>query len=296
MSTSASIISRYWNELVANDRQGLFLLLLAFVASFAFIRTSARLSRSPRVPWWPGSVVSDSGVHLHHLVWGIGLMLGAGTIGFAFPSSSPTLEICAVLFGIGAGFTVDEFALLVHLDDVYWTKEGRASIDATLLAAAGMGLVLVGVRPLEFATGSVDQTVSSALGAIALLALVSACFAKQRLVHGTVGFFFPPVAFYGAARIGKPRSPWGKRFYGERRPRKQAKAEARFAPGRRTDRFKERLRDIVGGETDAVYAAKRAEAEAKREAALQVERRADRLAAGDAEPGGASVTGAEVTR
>ena len=51
-----------------------FLVLLAFLASFSFIRTSARLMRSPRVPWWPGSVEAG-GVHIHHLVWGISLLL-----------------------------------------------------------------------------------------------------------------------------------------------------------------------------------------------------------------------------
>jgi hypothetical protein len=266
---------------VANGRQGLFLVLLAFLGSFAFIRTSARLTRSPRVPWWPGSVVSSSGVHLHHLVWGICLMLGAGTIGFAFYGSSPTLEICAILFGIGAGFTVDEFALLVHLDDVYWTKEGRTSIDATLLAAAGMGLVLLGARPPDIATGTATETIVSVAGALVLFALASACFAKQRLLHGAIGFFFFPLAIYGAARVGKPGSPWARRFYATRNPGKQTKSEARFAPDRRTERFKERLRDIVGGETDAVYAAKRVEEAARREAATQIGRRADRLAAAD---------------
>src|SRR3954470_11026511 len=169
MSLPASILSDFWHDqLVAHDRQGLFLVLVCFLVSFGFIRVSARLGRSPRVPWWPGSVVSDSGVHLHHLVWGICLMLGAGTLGFALFNKSPGLEICAALFGVGAGFTVDEFALWVHLDDVYRAKEGRASIEAALV------IVLAGI-----------------------------CFAKQRLIHGVLGIFFFPIAVYGAARIGK---------------------------------------------------------------------------------------------
>src|SRR5215217_5886188 len=77
MSWSASILSDFWHDqLVEHSRQGLFLVLVGFLGSFGFIRLSARLGRSPRVPWWPGSVVSDSGVHLHHLVWGICLMIG----------------------------------------------------------------------------------------------------------------------------------------------------------------------------------------------------------------------------
>ena len=86
--------------------------------------------------------------------------------------------------------------------------------------------------------------------------MIAICLAKQRLWHGAVGFFIPPLAFYGACRIGKPGSPWAQRFYGERNPKKQAKAERRFRPGRRTDRFKEWLRDAIGGSTEEEYLAK----------------------------------------
>src|SRR5215213_7288518 len=115
VTTTGSFISNFWNDqLVEHGRQYHFLVLVGFVGSFAFIRLSTRLMRSPRVPWWPGSIVSEGGVHLHHLVFGVGLMLGAGTLGFWFFDTSPGLEICAGLFGIGAGLTIDEFALLVH--------------------------------------------------------------------------------------------------------------------------------------------------------------------------------------
>ncbi|MEA2439981.1 MAG: hypothetical protein QOH76_1405 [Thermoleophilaceae bacterium] len=258
---------------MSHDKQGLFLVLVGFLLSFGFIRVSARLGRSPRVPWWPGSVVSDSGVHLHHLVWGICLMLGAGTLGFALFQKSPGLEICAALFGVGAGFTVDEFALWVYLDDVYWAKEGRASIDAAVIAATVMLLALLGAQPFEVQGGSAVQIVIELSVAGAVIALGAVCFAKQRLMHGVLGVFFFPIAIYGASRVGKPRSPWGRRFY---RGRKLAKAEQRFGPERRTERFKERFRDAVGGETDAVYQAKLAERTAAAEAAAAVRERAER--------------------
>src|SRR3954449_2990603 len=153
--TLASIFTDFWqDQLVSNSRQGMFLVLIGFIGSFGFIRMSTRIMRSPRVSWWPGSVVSDSGVHLHHLVFGIVLMIGAGTLGFWFFDTSPGLEICAALFGIGIGLTIDEFALLIYLDDVYWAREGRASIDATVIAAAAMGLILLGFRPFDVTTGS----------------------------------------------------------------------------------------------------------------------------------------------
>jgi hypothetical protein len=258
MTTTASILSEFWqDQIVQNEREGVFLVLVGFLASFLFIRVSARLGRSPRVPWWPGSVVSDSGLHLHHLVWGICLMMASGALGFALYDSSPWFEVCAALFGVGAGLTIDEFALWIYLEDVYWAREGRSSIDAAFIAGAVMLLVLFGAVPFEVDTGSVagDAAAAAVLAAIFLVPVV-VCLAKERLFHGVFGIFFTPLAVYGAVRIGKPRSPWAKRFYGDRNPHKQAKAEARFRADRRTERVKERFRDAVGGETQAAYQAK----------------------------------------
>jgi hypothetical protein len=93
-------------------------------------------------------------------------------------------------------------------------------------------------------------------------------------MHGTVGFFVFPVALYGAARLGKPGSPWARRRYGERRPAKQARAEARFPPDRRTERFKNAFRDIVGGKpSEGVAAAKDEALAATREAAEEIRHR-----------------------
>src|SRR5215469_10155733 len=105
--TSASILD-FYSHLVDHEEQGLFWVLAGFLGSFAFIRMSTRLMRSPKVPWWPGSVVSDSGVHLHHLVFGIVTMMISATVGFTVLGDSPYAEICAFAFGIGAGLTIDE--------------------------------------------------------------------------------------------------------------------------------------------------------------------------------------------
>ena len=86
--------------------------------------------------------------------------------------------------------------------------------------------------------------------------LVLICFAKQRFFHGLAGmviFFF---AIYGAARLAKPESFWARRFYGTRRPDKQAKAELRFRSDRRTERLKKSVRDAVGGTPTEEYEAK----------------------------------------
>jgi hypothetical protein len=285
VSTSASILSGFWHDLVAHDRQALFLVLVGFLASFGFIRLSARLSRSARFPRWPGSVVSDSGVHLHHLVWGIGLMLAGGAIGFALFHASPGREICAAVFGIGAGLTIDEFALWVYLDDVYWSEEGRSSIDAAVIAAVTMLLVLVGAQPFGIGGGDAFQVAVTLIVAAIVLLLVAICFAKHRLLHGAIGLFFLPIAIYGAARIAKPRSRWAKRFYGERNPGKQGEADRRFPPGRLTDRLKERFRDMVGGETEEAYRARLAQDDATIKAASEIQRRAERLAAVETDSG-----------
>ena len=276
--TTASIVTDFWNRLGEHNEQGLFLVLVGFIGSFTFIRMSTRLQRSPRVPWWPGSIVSDSGVHLHHLVFGIVTMMIAGAGGFLAFGESPWTEICALGFGIGAGLTIDEFALWVYLDDVYWAEEGRSSIDATVIAAAGMMLVLLGFSPLTIESGSVSAVLGSILSAVFVFVLVAICFAKGRVLHGVVGFFVFPVALYGACRLGKPGSAWARRRYGERRPQKQERSEARFPPDRRTDRFKNAFRDIVGGKPSEGLAAAREEAfAATRQASEEVRERAERL-------------------
>jgi hypothetical protein len=276
---TASIFSESWNNLVDHDEQGLFLVLVGFVLSFGFIRMSTRLMRSPRVPWWPGSIVSDSGVHLHHLVFGIVTMMIASTLGFAVLDHSPYAEICAFAFGIGAGLTIDEFALWVYLDDVYWAEEGRTSIDATVIAAACIVLVLLGASPFSFDTSSPAETVGSVLGAMLVFGVVAICFAKHRLLHGTIGFFILPIAIYGACRLAKPGSPWARRRYAARRPRKQVRAELRFPPGRRTERLKNAFRDLIGGKpSEGIAAAGDEAARATREATAEIRQRAAQVA------------------
>jgi hypothetical protein len=248
MVVEASIFSDFWqDQLVEHNRQALFLALVGFLLSFVMIRISTRLMRSPKVPWWPGSIVSEGGVHLHHLVFGIVTMMIAGTIGFALMGESPWFEVCALAFGVGIGLTIDEFALWVHLDDVYWAEEGRRSIDATVVAALVMALIMFGVRPFEIESGSPGLLIASLVVAMVNFSVAGICFMKDRILHGIVGFFILPIGLYGAIRLGKPNSAWARRRYGERRPGKQVAAAKRFPPDRRTQRFKERFRDIVGG-------------------------------------------------
>ena len=87
--------------------------------------------------------VELGGRHIHHLVWGILLLLASGYAGVAeYGTSSDSLSILvsrliALSYGIGAALTLDEFALWLNLDAAaYWSREGRESIDAVVLFGA----------------------------------------------------------------------------------------------------------------------------------------------------------------
>jgi hypothetical protein len=223
-----------------------FVLLGAFLLAFLFIRTSARLIRSPKVTWWPGSVETKSGLHLHHLVWGICLMMSSGFLDFALAPSSPGSEILAGAFGIGAGLTLDEFALWVRLEDVYWSQQGRISLDAVVVATLLGGMIVLGLAPFDLANqgGSISSLVVVVLIDIALAAL--AIF-KGKPLLGLVGIFVPPVSLVGAVRLASPTSPWARRRYGAE-SKKLARSHARFARVRKRRTW---LSDAIGGTPSA---------------------------------------------
>jgi hypothetical protein len=263
---AAFFITHFWeHQLVAHGRQYLFLVFVGFIGAFGFIRLSARLMRSPRVPWWPGSVVSEGGLHLHHLVFGITMMMAAGVISFSLLATGWWYEVCAVVFGIGMGLTIDEFALWIYLDDVYWSREGRSSIDASMIALAFMGLILLGGFSISFKASTPLSVLSTVAVVVVTLTLAIICFLKQRVYHGAIGLLIVPIALYGAVRLAKPSSPWARRFYAERGPNRQARAERRFRPDRTTEQLKERARDLIGGVTGEEYQAAIAQRDADAE-------------------------------
>ena len=118
---------------MSDGRELEFLFLVSFLASFGFIRSSAHMIRA-QVSWWPGNV-EVGGTHIHHLVWGILLVLIFGYVGAVIRPEDPWSHIAVVGFGVGTGLTMDEFALWLNLRDVYWEKEGRRSIDAVIIVA-----------------------------------------------------------------------------------------------------------------------------------------------------------------
>jgi hypothetical protein len=219
-----------------------FLALLGFIVSFLFIRTSARMIRA-QVSWWPGDVETSSGVHLHHLVWGISLMLACGFVGFAVDTpSSPWYQIVAVVFGVGAGLTFDEFALWVHLEDVYWSEQGRTSLDAVVLVTAFMALVVLGDKPFGLDGGEAPILVPIVIAQAFVLSAIS--FLKGRIALGALSVFIPFLGLWGTCRLGKPDSPWGRRRYSGK---KLERARRRFPPDSRGQRFRDGFLNAIGG-------------------------------------------------
>jgi hypothetical protein len=220
----ASIYQRW---IVETGKQPELFLLLAFLASFGFIRTSAHMIRA-QVSWWPGNV-SVGGTHVHHLVWGILAILVSGYVAIAIAPGSPMREILAVGFGVGAGLTLDEFALWLNLEDVYWSEKGRRSIDAVIIAATLAALVLTGLRVwLDLADEvavAARAAVSAGVGVQLVLALVNV--SKRKYGTALAGMIITPVGIAGAVRLAKPHSLWA-RAYG---PRKLERAAARYGEG-----------------------------------------------------------------
>jgi hypothetical protein len=220
------------------------LLLLGFLVSFAFIRMSTRLMRSPRVPWWPGSIKTGGGLHIHHLVFGIVLLMLAGFLEFALEPGDPWLEVLAVAFGVGVGLTLDEYALWLHLEDVYWAEEGRQSVDAVIVATLLGSALVLGFSPLGSEdTGSV-LAVAGALIVDLAFAVVAAL--KGKYTAAVLGVVVPFVNLVAAIRLAIPGSPWARRRYPEG-SRKLIRAAARHERSRRRRR---RWQDRIGGAPD----------------------------------------------
>lgn len=133
----------YARAIVQTGKEPAFLLTLAFLLTFGVVRLITYGIRDNVMPFLH-NVTTKSGLHIHHMVPGMLLVLMTGYLGLALTADRPA-KLLAILFGIGAALVLDEFALWLRLADVYWTPAGRESIDAVVLAGGIGVLYLLGL-------------------------------------------------------------------------------------------------------------------------------------------------------
>jgi hypothetical protein len=110
--------------------------LAGFLVSFAILRVITAIIHFELLPHGPfQNLITRSGLHIHHLFWGILLLMVTGFAALATRNPRWHLRI-AVIFGIALGLTIDEFAMWLRLADVYWSPEGVESLKAGAVTAA----------------------------------------------------------------------------------------------------------------------------------------------------------------
>ena len=223
-------------------------LLFGMVLAFVCLRANARLIRKG-VSWWPGNIRRGD-LHLHHVVFGLPVMFVTGLLEFAIRPQAPYAEILAFLFGGAAGAVFDEFALILHLKDVYWAQEGRQSVVAVFFGTSLTAFVAVGFIPLGYSDsrGAAALIGWLGLGSVLLnLAFVVVAFLKGRLWMGWVGIFVPVIGFVAAIRLARPLSPWARWRYG-RKPARLVRAETRAERfDQRWGDWQHRVIDLIAG-------------------------------------------------
>jgi hypothetical protein len=205
----------------------LFLCFLAFVVTFAVTRGITRMIRAGRGPF--GDNVSDSGLHIHHAVPGVMLLTVGAFLAVGADGATGWAEIAGVLVGVGTSLVLDEFALILHLDDVYWAEEGRISVEMVALAFACLGLALLGGSPFQVeGAGGLALVVTWVVLIVSHLTFVGIAVAKGKYRSALLGTFTPFVALAASVRLARPSSRWARRHYDDT---KMARAR------RRADRF-----------------------------------------------------------
>jgi hypothetical protein len=241
-------------QIMHGGRLPLFCFFLAFIVGFTGIRISVRLIRAG-VRWWPGNLIAGA-VHVHHMVFGVILMAAGGVAGLA----APTFDLfwragAAAVFGLGTALVLDEFALILHLRDVYWANEGRLSVDAVFTAAGVTALLLIGVGPIGVRNvanihqmpGSLPAETALALTVTVLFALAVVTLLKGKPWTALLGLVIPVALIVGAVRLARPGSPWARWRY-RNRPVSLARATRREQRLREpVIRAKDRIEDLLTG-------------------------------------------------
>ena len=228
-------------DLVAPGREPLMWCLIAFILTFFVTRSITRYIRAtadqtgPRKWWQPHNIAGKGGTHIHHAVFGVILVLisGVAMVTLAAEGSNRQFTLAAIVFGIGAALVLDEFALILHLQDVYWSEDGRTSVDAVFVAVAVAGLLVMGFNPLALFDIDIWRDVDSLTARIAVIALAALnlvlaviVLLKGKLWTGLLGMFFTPLLFVGAIRLARPHAPWARWHYQDK-PRKMRRSMER---------------------------------------------------------------------
>lgn len=228
-------------DVVAPGREPLMWCLIAFILTFFVTRSITRYIRAtanrtgPRKWWQPHNISGSGGTHIHHAVFGvIGVLVsGVAMVTMATAGTNREFTFAAIIFGIGAALVLDEFALILHLQDVYWSEDGRTSVDAVFVAVAVAGLLVMGFNPLSLFDVGIWQDADSTaarVGVIGLallnLALAVLVLLKGKLWTGLLGMFFTPLLLIGAIRLARPHAPWARWHYQDK-PRKMHRSMER---------------------------------------------------------------------
>ncbi|MFD4727064.1 hypothetical protein ACFWNW_18485 [Streptomyces seoulensis] len=228
----------------------LLLALFSFVVTFVVTRIIVRLIRAGKGPF---GNVKAGGLHIHHVVPGVVLTVVGGFGAVASDRHGAGGAVAAVVFGIGAGLVLDEFALILHLDDVYWSAEGRKSVEVVVITAALVGLLLAGFSP--FGVNDLSQAELQDRGGVIAFVAVNFLISLVALSKGNArtavfGAIVPLLALAGAVRLARPASLWARRFYG-RRPRARARSRLRaYRHDRRWAGPRRVIQDWIGGKPD----------------------------------------------
>ncbi|QFQ96702.1 hypothetical protein F9278_11230 [Streptomyces phaeolivaceus] len=253
-------MGHWWERnIIEPGKLPLLLALTAFILTFLITRVITRLIRAGKGPF--RNISGSGGVHIHHVVPGVVLTVIGGFGSVAGDGHGFGALLSAVLFGMGVGLVLDEFALILHLDDVYWSEAGRQSVEVVVLTAALVGLMLVGFLP--FGVNDLDDeelqdrgAVMATMGSNFLIALIA--LAKGKTRTAIFGVVIPFIALVGAIRLARPTSAWARRFY-RRRPRARARSWKRaYRHDRRWTGPSRRLQDWIGGTPDEPPALKSA--------------------------------------
>ena len=214
--------------MIAAGKLPLMLCFLAFVITFLVTRTITRMIRDGRGPF---RNVTAGGTHIHHAVPGIILLMIGAFTAIGGPDSLGWRSFAGVTAGIGMSLVLDEFALILHLQDVYWSGEGQLSVQMVSLVAACLGLAVCGFSPfgvkdIDTIQLSLRLTASAVLIGDGMLVLI--CILKGKYRTALFGLFLPPVGWIGAVRLARPTSVWARHRYSQKRLERAKRRTADF--------------------------------------------------------------------